>query len=98
MSIVSLEKSLEFHGFSANDITDIVFTHLHFDHCGGTTAINSTGESEIIFKNATLWVTKSHWETATEPNAREKASFLHENIDPLKKSNHLNLVDDATYL
>lgn len=94
----SLENSLSYHGFSTDDITDIVFTHLHFDHCGGTTAINSSGESEIIFKDANLWVTKSHWETATEPNAREKASFLKENIEPLKNTNRLHLVDgEYTY-
>ena len=91
----SLEKSLSYHGFSMDDITDIIFTHLHFDHCGGTTNFNKNGSSEVIFEKANLWVTKSHWETATNPNAREKASFLKDNLDPLRKSNKLIQVEDG---
>jgi len=89
-----LIPSLDYHGFSREDITDIIFTHLHFDHCGGAAEFShSTDRPEIIFPNANLWITKDHWETATQPNARETASFLDENIEPLKKSNHLKLVD-----
>ena len=90
----NLHSSLEYHGFSANDITDIIFTHLHFDHCGGTTFYNEDGDIEHTFKNATYHVTKSHWETATNPNAREKASFLSDNIEPIAESDQLNLIDD----
>jgi len=89
-----LVSSLKYHGYEPDDITDVIFTHLHFDHCGGTTEfITGENEPEIIFKNANLWVTNRHWKTATEPNARETASFLPENIEPLKKSDNLQLID-----
>lgn len=90
----NLDDSLDYHGFSRDDITDIIFTHLHFDHCGGTTDWNGE-QSEIIFPNADLWVTKTHWETATKPNTREKASFLKENIEPLAQSDKLQLIDEG---
>lgn len=91
-----LGKSLRAHGFSFEDITDIIFTHLHFDHCGGSTYFGDTGEIEYTFPYATYHVTKRHWETATSPNDREKASFLEENIEPIGKSGKLNLVNDNT--
>lgn len=94
-STKSLEKSLAHHGFSADQITDIIFTHLHFDHCGGTTYYSDSGEIEHTFKNATYHVNKRHWETATNPNAREKASFLPDNINPIRSSERLNLVPDG---
>lgn len=90
----NLEDSLAYHGFKPEDITDIIFTHLHFDHCGGTTYYDDTGSLAHTFPNASYHVTKKHWETATHPNAREKASFLPENIDPIGKSSLLHLVDD----
>ena len=90
----NLFSSLEFHGFAPADITDIIFTHLHFDHCGGTTFFNERDEIEHTFKNATYHVPKTHWQTATDPNAREKASFLRDNIDPLAHSDRLQLVGD----
>lgn len=90
----TMERSFNEHGFKFEDVTDIIFTHLHFDHCGGTSFINKQGESQFAFPNATYHVTKSHWKTATDPNAREKASFLPENINPLKEADKLNLVDD----
>lgn len=89
-----LARSLEAQGFGFEDITDIIFTHLHFDHCGGTTFYNDQDELDFTFPNATYHINKRHWETATNPNAREKASFLKENIEPLKKSNNIHLVDD----
>lgn len=89
-----LKKSLHHHGFSFEDITDIIFTHLHFDHCGGTTYFNDDGYIAYTFPNATYHINKRHWETATHPNAREQASFLTHNIEPLKESNHVHLVDD----
>ena len=90
----TLEGSLKAQGFSFEDITDIIFTHLHFDHCGGTTFFNESGELEHAFPNATYHITKRHWETAIDPNARETASFLKENIEPLKSSDQVNLVGD----
>ena len=90
----TLEKSLNYHGFSFDQISDIVFTHLHFDHCGGTTYFNDNGELAFSFPNATYHINKRHWETAIHPNAREKASFLVENIEPLKNSEKVHLVED----
>jgi len=91
----SMEKSLAIHGFKPEDITDIIFTHLHFDHCGGATKWDSDGSTSIpIFKNARYWINRRHWETANEPNAREKASFFKENLDPLRDPEKLNLTDD----
>ncbi len=90
----TLLGSLEAQGFAADDITDIIFTHLHFDHCGGTTYFDETNEIAFAFPNATYHVTKRHFETATDPNAREKASFLPDNINPLKGNPNLNLVED----
>lgn len=90
----NLISSLKKCGVTPADITDMVFTHLHFDHCGGTTTYNEGGELKEIFPNATYHVNKRHWKTATQPNAREKASFFPENINPIKNSGRLNLVDD----
>ena len=75
----SLEKSLNKHGFSFDDITDVFLTHLHFDHCGGT--IMREGEKLVpAFRNAVCWSNREHWDWAVHPNEREKASFLKENI------------------
>jgi glyoxylase-like metal-dependent hydrolase (beta-lactamase superfamily II) len=87
----TLEKSLAKYGFHADDITDVFLTHLHFDHCGGS--IKREGDKLIpAFKNATFWSNESHWKWATEPNAREKASFLKENILPIQESGQLKFV------
>lgn len=90
----NLHSSLDYHGFSPGDITDIIFTHLHFDHCGGTTFYNENGNIEHTFKNARYHITKNHWATATNPNAREKASFLRDNIQPIAEWDQLNLIGD----
>ena len=90
----NLESSLDMQGFTFNDITDIVFTHLHFDHCGGTTYVDDSGELAHAFPNATYHIHRAHWQTAIEPNARETASFLSENIEPLKASDRVNLIDN----
>lgn len=89
----SLDKSLAAAGFSKDDITDMFLTHLHFDHCGGS-IIYSPDRSKLIpaFKNARYWSNEEHWIWATEPNAREKASFLKENILPIKESGQLNYI------
>jgi glyoxylase-like metal-dependent hydrolase (beta-lactamase superfamily II) len=90
----SLEKSLNAKGFSFNDITDVLLTHLHFDHCGGAVkwANDERTHTEPVFKNATFWSNDKHWNWATEPNPREKASFLTENIQPLKESGQLEFI------
>ena len=89
----SLDSSLIKLGFHRDDITDVFLTHLHFDHCGGSIQFNKdkTGY-EPAFKNANYWSNKNHWQWAVEPNPREKASFLKENIQPIKESGQLNFV------
>ncbi|MCU0388642.1 MAG: MBL fold metallo-hydrolase [Chitinophagaceae bacterium] len=90
----SLDKSLAMHGFHPDDITDVILTHLHFDHCGGS--IKREGENLVpAFKNATFWSNERHWKWATEPNARERASFLKENILPIAESGQLKMVPVA---
>jgi len=89
----SLTKSLNTAGFSEDDITDVFLTHLHFDHCGGGVRYNQQGKLEMAFKNAKYWSNADHWQWATVPNQREKASFLSENILPMQESGHLNFID-----
>ena len=88
----SLENSLKQKGFSKDDITDVILTHLHFDHCGGSVERNGDKLS-TSFKNATYWSNQLHWQWATNPNDREKASFLKENILPIQESGQLKFVD-----
>ncbi len=90
----NLIDSLAHHGFEPEDVTDLIFSHLHFDHCGGTTYYDDDGELQHMFPNATYHVTKKHLDTATNPNVREKASFLPDNINPIKNWDKLNLVDE----
>ncbi len=88
----TLEKSLVKYGFTKDDITDVFLTHLHFDHCGGS--IKYEGDKLVPnFKNATYWSNERHWEWATEPNEREKASFLKENILPIQESGKLKFIE-----
>jgi len=91
----TLETSLAIYGFHTDDITDVVLTHLHFDHCGGS--INRINNQLIpAFKNATYWSNKRHWAWAVDPNDREKASFFKENILPIKESGQLKMVKIAS--
>lgn len=89
-----IDSSLAQYGFTRDDVTDVFLTHLHFDHCGGAIQWNKdrTGY-EPAFKNAKFWSNKDHWQWAVEPNPREKASFLTENIQPIKESGQLNFID-----
>ena len=90
----TLERSLAAKGFCKDDITDVILTHLHFDHCGG--AIRRDGEKLIPnFKNAIYWSNERHWKWATEPNEREKASFLKENILPIQQSGQLRFIEQS---
>jgi len=90
----SLEKSLHKHGFSKDDITDVFLTHLHFDHCGGCVDWNKEKTGYVpAFKNAKYWTNQNHWHWATQPNDREKASFLSENILPLQQAEQLYFVN-----
>lgn len=90
----SLEPNLKKLGFGIDEITDVFLTHLHFDHCGGAIKWNKDRTGfEPVFPNATYWSTEKHWYWATEPNPREKASFLKENILPIQESGQLKFVD-----
>lgn len=87
----TLDKSLAAHGFHRDDITDVILTHLHFDHCGGS--IIRVGDQLVpAFKNAVYWSNEGHWNWAVHPNDREKASFLKENILPIKESGQLKFI------
>jgi len=90
----SMEKSLKEIGFHPDDITDVFMTHLHFDHCGGSIKWNKdkTGY-EPTFKNARFWTNEEHWKWATQPNDREKASFLKENLIPMQESGQLHFLE-----
>ncbi|APG60780.1 MBL fold metallo-hydrolase [Christiangramia salexigens] len=90
----NIDKSLKKYGFHRDDITDVFMTHLHFDHCGGCIKWNKdrTGY-EPAFKNARFWSNKDHWDWATNPNDREKASFLKENILPMEDTGRLHFID-----
>ena len=91
----SLNSSLAQAGFHPDDITDVFFTHLHFDHCGGGVNKDDTGALGPAFKNAHYWVHKFHWDWATSPNTREKASFLLDNILPIEQSGQLKFIEDS---
>ncbi len=88
----SLDRSLAKHGFGKDDITDVILTHLHFDHCGGSIVRNGN-RLVPAFKNATFWSNRLHWDWATKPNDREKASFLKENILPIEESGQLKFLE-----
>lgn len=91
----TLEKSLQKHGFSASDITDVVLTHLHFDHCGGALLYDKRKKIVPTFSNADYWVSHAQWNSAIKPNLKEKASFLPENILPLAKTKRLRLIEES---
>ncbi|RAV98130.1 MBL fold metallo-hydrolase [Pseudochryseolinea flava] len=90
----SLVGSIQKAGFGTGDITDMFLTHLHFDHCGGGVRVVD-GKPSMVFDRAKYWSNKDHWHWATVPNAREKASFLKENIMPMQESGHLHFVNEG---
>lgn len=95
----TLHRSLDRLGYHENDITDVLLTHLHFDHCGGSVRWKSDRSGyELCFKNATYWSNERHWSWATNPNPREKASFLHENILPIQESGQLRFHSEGEEL
>lgn len=94
-----LHGALEKAGFTADDITDVVLTHLHADHCGGATGYDKDKDEYYpVFKNATFWISKDQWEWAINPNIREKSAFLKENILPIKDTGRLKLVEENTMI
>jgi len=90
----SLDKSLAQHGFHRDDITDVILTHLHFDHCGGA-IVRKNDKLVPAFKNAVYWSNEKHWNWALNPNPREKASFLKENIVPIQESGQLKFIEEG---
>lgn len=93
----SIHADLREAGYLAEDITDVVLTHLHFDHCGGSVQYNDKNELVLTYPNANYWISERQWNWATNPNNREKASFLKENILPIKEHGKLNLVSDERF-
>lgn len=94
----SLSGSLQKAGVKKEEITDVILTHLHFDHCGGAVTMNQSGKLVTTFPNAVYHVSQLQWEAAVNPNAREKASFLKENILPIEENNQLSLVIDGQHI
>jgi glyoxylase-like metal-dependent hydrolase (beta-lactamase superfamily II) len=88
----SMHHSLQNSGYDVNDITDVLLTHLHFDHCGGAVEKDETGEYRLTFPNATYWTGKTQWEWAMKPNRRERPSYLKENLLPLEQSGQLKFI------
>ncbi len=91
------DEQLSKHGLSVNDITDVVLTHLHFDHCGGC-LLKENGSVGKAFPNAHLWISQKQWDTAMNPSEKEKESFLEENIKPLTEHYPVRFVDEGSYL
>ena len=92
----NLIQSINNTGFSCTDITDVIFTHLHFDHCGGA-IIKDNNNYKLLFPNAKHWTSKEHWETAINPNEREKASFLKENFIPIIEQGKLHFIKNNNF-
>jgi glyoxylase-like metal-dependent hydrolase (beta-lactamase superfamily II) len=91
----NLTKSLQNLGVDFGDITDVILTHLHFDHCGGSVEWNTARDNyQLKFPNAKYWVHKSHWDHAMDPNPRERPSFLKENMQPIQDLGHLHFIGD----
>ena len=92
-----LVKSINAAGFAVDEITDVLLTHLHFDHCGGAVFWDNAKERyDVQFKNANYWSNENHWNWAAKPNPREKASFLDENLLPIKESGRLSFLKNTS--
>jgi len=89
----TLENELQSLGYSTEDITDVIITHLHFDHAGGSTRIDENGKIQLMFPNATYHLQRKHWDWAQNPSERDKASFFPENFNPIQQAGHLKLYD-----
>ena len=99
VGVISFETELNKLGFSCSDITDVVYTHLHFDHCGGSTRYNSDKINiELTFPNATHWVGEAQWKNFLNPNIREGDSYFPENIQPIHDAGKLKLVTENQWL
>jgi len=99
VGVISFETELNKLGFSCSQITDVVYTHLHFDHCGGSTRYNSDKTSiELTFPNATHWVGEAQWKNFLNPNIREGDSYFPENIQPIHEAGKLKMVSENQWL
>jgi len=92
---VSILNSLQQLGFTADDITDVLFTHLHDDHVGAATRLDENGNSVCVFQKAQYWVSEIHWQWAMKPNKREKAAYFTDNLEPLLQSGRLHLLKEG---
>jgi glyoxylase-like metal-dependent hydrolase (beta-lactamase superfamily II) len=92
---VNILNSLHDAGFTPDDITDVLFTHLHDDHVGAATCLNENGIAECVFKHAQYWVSESHWKWAMNPNKREGAAYFSDNLLPLLESKRLHLLEEG---
>ncbi len=93
--VIDFETELGNSGYQCSDITDVIFTHLHFDHCGGATRFGADGESvELVFPNATHWVSQTQWDNFMHPNVRESDSYFAENMIPISTAGKLKLVTE----
>ena len=93
--VIDFESELGNSGYQCSDITDVIFTHLHFDHCGGATRFGANGESvELVFPNATHWVSQTQWDNFMHPNVRESDSYFAENMMPISTAGKLKLVTE----
>jgi glyoxylase-like metal-dependent hydrolase (beta-lactamase superfamily II) len=91
-------KSLKKIGIKPDEITDIILTHLHFDHCGGTSELDENGNNVLSFKNANIWVSKAQWDWAIHPNRREKPAYLSENLEPIQASGKMKFIHENMFL
>ena len=99
VGVIRFEAELNKFGFSCSDVTDVVYTHLHFDHCGGSTRYNSDKTSiELTFPNATHWVGEAQWKNFLNPNIREGDSYFPENIQPIHEAGKLKMVSEKQWL
>jgi len=99
VGVISFETELNKLGFSCSDVTDVVYTHLHFDHCGGSTRYNSDKTNiELTFPNAIHWVGEAQWKNFLNPNIREGDSYFPENIQPIHEAGKLKLVNENQWL
>jgi glyoxylase-like metal-dependent hydrolase (beta-lactamase superfamily II) len=89
----TLEKGLYDAGLTKDDITDVILTHLHFDHAGGSTYLNDDNELKLTFPNADYYLQKKHWEWANNPTERDRASFFPENFELIHREKHLNFIE-----
>lgn len=97
-NLAELSDEIEKIGFSAEEVTDVIFTHLHFDHCGGGTTFDKSGEIVPTFSQATYWLSRLQWENYKNPNLFEQNSFFAENIEPIFNAGQLKLIDSDTRL